>query len=409
MQKSRSGFVEIANKDCLDEQYGHLPVQPGDESRVWGANSFAALPTFEGKFRADVAQQRGYRMPTLPDDEAGANSGVCLAVADADAGATAPGVVPESGGSEEADGRSLAEENAAMSGKVFAPRLGDWSSDPSASDELGKNARKYAERFALEAGFRRCSPRAGVPNTRASRFELDAPPFQASVEWLSYAAINELRLSKDQQVQPRRIAESAPTSFPLRGSLEGEGFVYQFATRAAALVFLLVSVMLTPSASVCNRAMLAQIITRAFGVRDQKMACGSADKPEADSPSPRGWEFNSVLDSVVGLSAVGVAVNKPGEDDGMLRSSRAAPRRVWARNTMRSRWLVSRGRPRMVCLRPRARRPTTPVKNCAKSWSTNGRSWRNRARRARQPARRDGRLDVPSDSRLVALAAAVCW
>ena len=76
VQKSRPGFVEIANKDRFDEQCGLLPAQPDDKSRAREANLLAARPMFEGKFRVDVAQRRGYRTPTLSDYEEGAKSGV---------------------------------------------------------------------------------------------------------------------------------------------------------------------------------------------------------------------------------------------------------------------------------------------------------------------------------------------
>ena len=167
----------------------------------------------------------------------------------------APGVAPDGGGSEKANGRSLVEEGAALLGKGLASRFGDCPSGPSAPDELVKNACKFSERYALEAGFRRCSSRVGAPNTLASRFEVVAPSYQSSAEWSVYAAINELRLSKDQQVQPYRPAESATTSHSLRGALRGEGFAYQSAAHAAALTFLLASVMLAPTASRRNRVM----------------------------------------------------------------------------------------------------------------------------------------------------------
>ena len=57
VQRSRPGFVEIADKShsglrravrCFGGQYSHIPVQPGGKSCVCGANSFAALPMFEG-------------------------------------------------------------------------------------------------------------------------------------------------------------------------------------------------------------------------------------------------------------------------------------------------------------------------------------------------------------------------
>ena len=99
--------------------------------------------------------------------------------------------------------------------------------------------------------------------------------------------------------------QSAPTFFSLRGSLEGDGFVYPFTARAAALVLLFVSAMLTPTASYRDHVMTTETITRAFEVCDQKMVRGSADKPCVDSPSPRGWEFFSAPGSVVGLLAFG--------------------------------------------------------------------------------------------------------
>ena len=200
------------------------------------------------------------RCPT----EIGTDPGAWLAVADPDAGATVPGVTPGSGDSEKVNGRSLVQESTAPLGKVFGSRFGDCPSGPSASGELVKNACKCAEGRAPEVGFRHSSSRMGVPNARASWFERDAPSYQASAEWLVYTAINELRLLKDQQVQPYRFAEGAPTSQFLRGALEGEGFAHQFAARAAALVFLLVSAKLTPTVSYRNRVMITEIITRAF-------------------------------------------------------------------------------------------------------------------------------------------------
>ena len=204
-------------------------------------------------------------------------------------------------------------------GKVFVSCFGDSSSDPSASDELVKNARKFAERCALEARFRRRSSRAGVPNTHASRLELDAPSYQASAVWLAGTASNELRLSKEPHVQMFRFAGRAPAPLSLRGALEGEELVRQVAAPAAALVFLLVSVRLTPTASYRNRAMLTEVITRAFEVRDQKMACESAEKQWVESPCPRGWDVNLVLDAVAGSLAFSLVGNKPGGDDAMLQ------------------------------------------------------------------------------------------
>ena len=70
-----------------------LPVQPDDESRVWGVNSFAALPMFGRAFSEEAAQQSGFRMPAASFQEKGNHSGLWLAAADPDATVTAPGTV----------------------------------------------------------------------------------------------------------------------------------------------------------------------------------------------------------------------------------------------------------------------------------------------------------------------------
>ena len=263
---SRPASDAIANKDCFDDQYGHLPVQPDDKSRVWGANSFAALPTFKGKLRADVAQLRGRRLPTVSNMEECANSGVLLWVSDPDVPVTVPGVLPNDvfDGGESASPSIM--KNAEILGKMFAPRFVVCSLDPSASAQFVDNARKYAGGYALEAGFRRRASRLGVPNARSGFFVPDVPKNQTPPEWLVYSAIQSFRLPKDQQVQPYRFAECAPTPYSLRGSLEGGGFVYQFAARAAALILLLASVVLAPTACYRNRAMLTEAITRPFEV-----------------------------------------------------------------------------------------------------------------------------------------------
>ena len=60
---TRRGFRKIAEPKAFDSLHGLLPAQPDDTSRVWGVNSFAALPIFGGASHEDVAQHRGFRMP----------------------------------------------------------------------------------------------------------------------------------------------------------------------------------------------------------------------------------------------------------------------------------------------------------------------------------------------------------
>ena len=235
-------------------------MQSGDKSRVWGVNLFAALPTFKGKFRADVARQCGGRMSTFSDYEKGTNSWALLVAPDPDAPATVPGVAPDGDTGKGESIRPLVQEDAALLGNVLVSRYRDCSSDPAATEELVKNARNYAERYELEAGFRRCASCMSVPNARASFFEVDAPPRQAYPEWLAYWAAQELRFPGDQQAQPYRFAECAPTPHSLRGSLEDEGSAYQCAACAAALVFLLAPAMVAPAAIYSNCVMLTEVI-----------------------------------------------------------------------------------------------------------------------------------------------------
>ena len=117
---SPRGFEKIAEAKALDSLHGLLLAQPGDKSRVWGANSFALLPTFGGMFSENVAQQSGLRMPAASFQEKGNHSGLWLAVVDPDAAATAPGVVKQA--KDEAGGRasSSARNNAGILGKLFA-------------------------------------------------------------------------------------------------------------------------------------------------------------------------------------------------------------------------------------------------------------------------------------------------
>ena len=105
---------------------------------------------------------------------------------------------------------------------------------------------------------------------RASWFEFDAPQHIALPEWLLYKAISFLRLPKEKEVQTYRLAERAPAPQSLRGALDNEGFVYQFAARASALVFVLVSVTPPPSVSCLNRVMFIGVSTRALEVCGMK-------------------------------------------------------------------------------------------------------------------------------------------
>ena len=292
---------------------------------------------------------------------------------------------------------------------MFAPRFVDCSLDPSASAQLVGNACAYAGRYALGTGFRRRASRLGAPNARSGFFEPDVPGSQASPGWLAYSAIRSFRLSKDQQVRPRRLAECAPTADFRRGSLKGGGFVYQFATRFAALVLLIAPGMLAPTAKYRNRDMLTDVITRAFEVRDHDMVCGSVIKQRAGpSGAQQGCEFNSALDNVVGTLAFGLVANEPGSGDptlqlfvggtapGIGEKHFAFPSDCFSRAFSAGAFSSTR------------RFRTKVAKRCPRYWLTGGANWKSSIRAAWFLALPAGWLAVRSDSRSAASVAIVC-
>ena len=80
-----------------------------------------------------------------------------MTVVDPDATAAVPDVVSHV--KEEADGveASTAHANAAIPGKLFAKWFGDCTDASKETQVLVDNALKYANWYALGAGFRRCS------------------------------------------------------------------------------------------------------------------------------------------------------------------------------------------------------------------------------------------------------------
>ena len=318
---TRRGFEKIAQPEAFDTQRALLPVQPDDKCRVWRVNSFATSPMFGGVFREDAAQQCGFRAPVSSSQEEGTRSGLWLTVVDPDATVAAPGFaahVKEGAAGVEA---SAAHANAVISGKLFAKWFGNRASSGKETQVLVDNALRYADRYALEAGFRRRTSRVGIPNSRASWFVCDVPEGMGNAEWRLFEAAGESYFPASFRVAPYRIAEGMPLSDALRGPLEGQGYVYQYATRFSALVFLLVSVWLAPTASRRRRIMITEVFTRAMAARYRQMCAGSHDSGEVEeddnSSAPRA--YNSALGNTVGAVSFGIAVNDTREDAGMLQ------------------------------------------------------------------------------------------
>ena len=112
-----------------------------------------------------------------------------------------------------------------------------------------------------------------------------------------------------------------PRPDALRGSLSGQGYAYQFASRFSALAQLLAPVWLTPTVSFCNRVKFTEVVKRAMEARHRQMCTGphetyEVEKYDNDSAP---WAYNSVLDSFVGTALFGIAANDERQDAGMLQ------------------------------------------------------------------------------------------
>ena len=120
-----------------------------------------------------------------------------------------------------------------------------------------------------------------------------------------------------------------PLSGARRGSLGGQGYVYEYSARFTSLVFLLVSGWLAPTASYRNRIMITEVITRATGACRRQMCAGPYEGGEVEKYENGGapWAYNSALDNFVGTALFGIAVNEKRDNAGMLqaRVAGAAP------------------------------------------------------------------------------------
>ena len=289
----RRGFEEIVHPETFEEPFARMPIQPDGKSRVWGANSFALLPMFRGAYREDVAQQCGFRMPVSPGREKRTHSGLRLTAAYPDAAAAAPGFVSHAKEGRGGIEASTVHTNAVILGKLFVQRFGNCTHSGEETQVLVGNALGYADRYALEAGFRRCTSRLGSPKSRASWFARDVPSGPGNAEWDLYEAGGVTYLPPFYCVAPYRVAEGMPRSDALCGSLSGQGYLYQYAFRFAALAQLLVSAWLTPTVSYGNHVISTEVVTRAMEACHRLMCTGSHETQEVEKydngSSPRAY------------------------------------------------------------------------------------------------------------------------
>ena len=117
------------------------------------------------------------------------------------------------------------------------------------------------------------------------------------------------------------MAEGMPRLDALRGSMPGQGYVYQYAFRFSALAQPLASVWLAPTASYRNRVMFAEVVTRAMEARHRQMCTGPHEAYEVEKydNGSAPWASNSVLDSSVGTAPFSIVVNDERQGAGMLQ------------------------------------------------------------------------------------------
>ena len=113
----------------------------------------------------------------------------------------------------------------------------------------------------------------------------------------------------------------APASGAPRGSFYGERYVCQFAARFPSLVFLLVSMGLTPTTSYGNRVMITEAVARLMEARHRVLGAGSNERWEVEKYDSNGTPRSSgaALDNVVGAIVFGIAANRTRDDAGMLQ------------------------------------------------------------------------------------------
>ena len=89
-----SNVEQIVDSDAFGPTYGNLPAQLDGSSRVWALNSVARLPGHGGAPSEGVAQQIGYRMPSLAGLGTALHFRLWVAATDRESAATVRGASP---------------------------------------------------------------------------------------------------------------------------------------------------------------------------------------------------------------------------------------------------------------------------------------------------------------------------
>ena len=209
---------------------------------------------------------------------------------------TAPGYVSPVMGERDGFETSTAHSNAAISGKVFAT----WFSK--------------CTRLGLRRPVR---TRSRFPWTFLSvrRAQLARQLIRARCpSWRRNGPLRGRRSDLPAAVFPRLSVPPGRRYAPVGRSpwsLSGKGYLYQYAFRFAALVQLLASVWLAPTASYCNRVMFTEVVARAMEARRRQMCAGPHKTYGVErydiSGAPRAYK--SALDSFVGTVLFGSVVD----------------------------------------------------------------------------------------------------
>ena len=132
-EKSPAGIGAVVNKTGFDAQFGLVPAQSDDTSRLWAVNSFARLPALGDKVSEAAPEQSGYRTPQTGEKARRATS-------DYDASLTVPGAQNADVGPGNKGRMPRVESDAVALGRLFQCRFDECTLfGEKASEESAEN------------------------------------------------------------------------------------------------------------------------------------------------------------------------------------------------------------------------------------------------------------------------------
>ena len=155
-------------------------------------------------------------------------------------------------------------------------RFDEFTRDPEATEALLSNMMRNSDRYELDCGFVRSSSRARHALPRVSAFAANVPTSRTDLAWFLYDLFQDRLAAQHLVAQTHRILVSCPDADAVRGSLYNSGFAFRYAVRAQALLRLLVSVWLLPTASQKKAMLMEAFVAGSDGApgADDSRVCG---------------------------------------------------------------------------------------------------------------------------------------